>query len=135
MAKEYPPEELWKLYEVLPKELQEAIFSQETSESIRQACERNHLEEKIPEVAKYVGLVLMGLLDPDNFERELVDDLKIEKEKAKNIAQEITRFVFFPLRTTLELLYKKEIQQAPKPKEVLEEEKPKKRDIYREPLE
>jgi hypothetical protein len=36
MPKEYRKEELWKLYEKLPKELQEAIFAEETA---------NHIDE------------------------------------------------------------------------------------------
>ena len=142
MAEEYPREELWKLYEVLPKELKEAIFSAETAETIYRACTRNNLEEeKISEVAKYVGYVLMGLLSPDKLEEKLKEKLEVNSEKIKSIVQEITRFIFFPLRSILEKLYQTEITQVPKPKEeikkeeILKEERPKKRDIYREPIE
>jgi hypothetical protein len=136
MAEDYTRDELWKLYEVLPKELKEAIFSQETADVIYRTCTRNNLEEeKIPEVAKYVGYVLMGLLAPDELEKKLIEVLEIGAEKSKNISQEISRFVFFPLRPILEKLYQKEITQTAKPKSEIKEERPKRRDIYREPIE
>jgi len=149
MPEEYSKEQLWKLYEVLPKELKEAIFSEETANSIHEACTRNNLEEaKIPEIAKYAGYVLMGLLPPDEFEKTLKEKLALDNEQAKKINQEITRFIFFPLRATLESIYKTEVEPVAKPKlsekmpvaeEIPKEEKsaPKraKRDTYREPTE
>ncbi len=37
----YPKEQLWELYENLPKELQEAIFSSENADKIYDICTRN----------------------------------------------------------------------------------------------
>jgi len=149
MPEEYSKEQLWKLYEVLPKELKEAIFSEETANSIHEACARNNLEEaKIPEIAKYTGYVLMGLVPPDEFEKTLKEKLALDNEQAKKINQEITRFVFFPLRATLESIYKTEVEQVAKPdlsekpstaEKIPKEEKPPSKrqgkDVYREPVE
>lgn len=142
MVEEYSKEQLWKLYEALPEELKEAIFSEETANGIHETCKRNGLEEeKIPEVAKYTGYVLLGLLSPDEFEKTLKEKVMLTNDLAKKINQEITRFIFFPLRTTLEMLYKTEIKPVGKPRpaekpslEAMEKERPRK-DIYREPLE
>jgi hypothetical protein len=142
MSEEYSKEELWKLYETLPKELKDAIFSEETANSIYEACTRNNLEEeKTPEIAKYTGYVLMGLLLPSEFEKTLKEKVGLRNDLAKKVNQEIGRFVFFPLRSALEMIYKIEIEPFAKPKpsekpslEDLPREKPKK-DIYREPLE
>lgn len=149
---EYSPEQLWPLYEKLPKDLQEAIFSEKTAETIHNICTRNGLSgEKISEVAKYTGYVMLGVLPPDEFQKTLEDELKLENDLAKKITLEITRFLFFPLRESLEALYRAEITSA-KPKipsikpeisPVPEIEKPvekkpeieTKRDIYREPIE
>lgn len=146
MAEEYSREELWKLYEVLPNELKEAIFSVETANSIYETCTRNGLkEEEIPEIAKYTGYVLMGLLPPNEFEKTLKEKVGLDEEKAKKVSQEIDRFVFFPLRTTLETIYKEigvvtEISSPEKTLTTQELEEKKvaktpKRDIYREPIE
>jgi hypothetical protein len=41
MPEEYTKEQLWKLYEKLLEELKEAIFSEETANSIWDICSRN----------------------------------------------------------------------------------------------
>ena len=146
MPEEYLREQLWKLYEKLPEELKEAIFSVETADSIDNICQRNKVtEEKVPEVAKYTGRVLMGLLPPDEFENALIKEVKLKTEIVKNVAREITRFIFFPVKEVLSQLYKVEIAPPArppgvvppeaKPAEVPEEEKPKREDVYREPVE
>jgi hypothetical protein len=140
MPKQYKREELWKLYEKLPKELQEAIFAEETANRIDEICKRYEIpEEKVPEIAKEVGNVLLGLLHPDEFQEVLEREIKIEREIAKRVAQEIYRFIFYPVKSSLEELYKIEIAAPTQPTKFTPiEERPKiqeKRDIYREPIE
>lgn len=155
MPKEYTREEVWKLYEKLPKELQEAIFSEETADNIWNICERNEIsEEKISEIAKQVGNVLLGILPPEEFQKILEKEIKLKKEIAKKVFHEIYRFIFAPVKESLAELYKIEIPPpeikpsgvppSVKPSEIsppeaplLEEEPeaPKKPDIYREPIE
>jgi len=153
MPEEYTREQLWKLYEKLPQELKEVIFSEETADSIWEICSRNGVEdERISEIARYTGRVLMGILPPAEFQETLEKELKLEKETAKKVAREINRLIFYPARTSLEELYKIEITPfaPPTPKAVPveekpvppkeappkpAEEKPKKEDIYREPVE
>lgn len=149
MAEEYPKEELQKIYEALPDDLKEALFSEKTADDIYDTCVENGIEEKNLEVAKYVGYVLLGLLSPDELEKTLKENLTIADESAKKISQEITRLVFFPLKTRLEPLYKIKIAPPPPPedsepsKELAEEELPKEetpkkrtgKDVYRETIE
>ena len=150
---DYPSEQLWPLYEKLPEDLQEAIFSEKTAETIYDICTRNGLvKEKISEVAKYTGYVMLGVLAPAEFQKTLQDELKLENDLAKNIALEITRFIFFPLKESLEALYKiemrslkpkislpsiePEVGSAPEIEKPVEKEtKEEKRDPYREPIE
>lgn len=145
MPEEYSREQIWKLYEKLPEELKEAIFSEETADSIWDICLRNGIEdERISEVARYTGRVLMGLLPPDDLREILEKELKLDKDAAKRISQEINRFIFYPVKIRLEELYKIEIAPiAGTPvrpslrKKTGEEEieKPRKEDVYREPIE
>ena len=139
MPKEYSKEEFWKLYEKLSPELKEAIFSEETADRIEDICLRNEVEdERISEIARYTGRVLLGVLPPDEFQEVLEKELKIEKDKAKRVAREINRFIFYPVKSSLEELYKIEIAPPAKPKVApLPEEKPEApslKDIYREPI-
>jgi hypothetical protein len=153
MAKEYSPEEVWKLYEKIPEELKEAIFSEETAESIWRICTRNGIEdEKISGVARFTGRVLLGLLPPNELQETLEKELNLEKEVAESVAREIQRYIFYPVRIDLAELYKMEItpptgkitppvtKVTPPPEEVSpkkvspKEEKPS-ADVYREPIE
>lgn len=149
MPEEYPKEELQKIYEALPDDLKEALFSDKTAGDIYDVCVENGLEEKNLETAKYVGYVLLGLLSPNEFEKTLKEKLALKNDVAKKVSQEIYRFVFFPLKSSLEPLYK--IKMAPPlpmetaepskkilKEEILMEQAPKKRagkDVYREPIE
>lgn len=141
MAKEYTKEELWKLYEKLPEELKEAIFSERTAENIFNICSRNGIEdERISKIAKYVGRVLMGLLPPNEFQGILEKELKLGKEMAKGIDREVERFIFYPVKADLEKIYKIEIAPPARPTRITPppEEKPPsspKADVYRELIE
>ncbi len=149
MPKEYTKEELWELYEKLPKDLQDVIFSEETADKIWNICQRNEIKEgMISTVADYVGQVLLGILPPDQFQKILEEKIKLKKEVAKMVFHEIYRFIFAPVKERLAELYKTEIVPA-KSKSLeeifsseirpsLAEEKPKtppKPDIYREQIE
>jgi hypothetical protein len=142
MKKEYSKEELWKIYEKLPDELKEAIFSYKTAEDISNICERHGISEgeKMSKIAKYVGRVLMGLLPPSDFEETLEKEVGIGKETAKGIRREVEMLIFYPVRKQLEEIYKIEISPPAKPKitpppTFEEKPTPQKRDIYREPIE
>jgi hypothetical protein len=141
MAKEYTKEELWKLYKKLPSELKDAIFSEETADHIHDICVRNEIEDKrISEIALYTGRVLMGILPPEEFQKTLEIELKLELDIAKKVAQEINRFIFYPVKTSLEELYKTEIVPPVQPTKVTPppEEKtptPSGKDVYRELIE
>ncbi len=153
MAREYPKKELWKLFLKLPEDLKETATSVESANTIYNIGKRNGLdEEKCAELSKFVGLTLFGLLPPVEFQETLEKELELEKEIAKNISREIARYVFFPVKSSLEELYKIEITPAgvkpvppmppppprpaekPEVKPVEKEEKPV-TDIYREPIE
>jgi hypothetical protein len=106
MAQEYTKDEFWKLFEKLPEELKDAIFSGETADHIREISKRHNIEEKrIPEVAEKIGNVLLGLLPPDDFPNVLELELKIDKEAIEKIMREINRFIFYPVKPALEQLY------------------------------
>jgi hypothetical protein len=120
MEKKYTPEEIWKIYEKLPEELKDAIFSEEAADNIFNICSRHGVKEsrQISEVAKYVGRVLLGLLPPNELQETLEIEMKLEKEKAKKISQEVYRFIFYPVKASLEELYKIEIAPPAQPTKI-----------------
>jgi len=107
MPKEYTRDQLWKLYEKLPREIKEAVFSEETADDIWNVCEKNGVEQ-VSDVAKYAGYVLMGVLPPDEFQTALEKEVELGKEMAQRVAREINRFIFYPLKPALEEIYKTE---------------------------
>jgi len=128
-----------KLYLQLPEALRKAIFSVENADSICEICEKHGIEDKTVNVTNAVADVLFGLLPPDNFQETLENKFKIKKEAAKKVAQEIYRFVFYPVKEELEELYKIEIAPLAKmsftPLQKKPATKPLKDDTYREPME
>ncbi len=142
MSEKYTKEQLWKLYKKLPQELREVVFSGETANNIYDACEKNNIEN-ISQLTRYVQDVLLGILSTAEFEQTIKKELKLTKQTAKKVAQQINRFIFYPVRPLLEELYKVEITppslekpglvtKTPVPEK--EESTPPRKDTYREPL-
>ena len=145
MPNQYAKDQFWKLYKNISQELKDALFAEETGNNIHDVCERNKIMEKLGDIVDLVGQVLVGVLPPEDFQETLENELELETDIAKKVAQEISRFIFYPVRTELEKLYQTAAaptgEIAPeKTKESLltqEEEstEPKKDDTYREPIE
>ena len=141
MQKRYTRDQFWELYEKLPQELKDTLFAEETGNNIYEICKRNEIEENLEEVVGYVGQVLVGVLPPEEFQEILEKELKLKKDLAKKVAQEINRFIFYPVKPALEEIYKIEITPSAKPSKITpppSEEKPSappSKDVYREPIE
>lgn len=102
----YTPEQLDQIFQKLPDELQEAIFSMETAEAVNNAClAQDAIDERGNKVAELTGQVLMGLLLPEDFQKSLEKEAGLKKDAALNIARDITRFVFFPVKESLRQLH------------------------------
>jgi len=115
MAAQYTRDQYWKIYEKLPQELKEAVFSNETAEHIATTCARNKvIEERISQVASEVGNVLMGVVMPSNFQQALQKEVGLKLAQAQGIAQEINRFVFYPVKAQLEEIHRTPAEKTDK---------------------
>jgi hypothetical protein len=134
MLEKYTKEEINKIYEELPDNLKDVLFSEETSKNIYNSCKENDLnEEKMKEVSTLVGEIILGITSINDLEKNIVRDLEISIDKAKSISGEISRFVLSPVKEEIEQVFKKNTN-----KEVNDEDipdRPEKKDIYREPIE
>ncbi|MFA5249280.1 MAG: hypothetical protein WC397_01955 [Candidatus Paceibacterota bacterium] len=102
MQKEYTQEEIWAIYETLPEELQEAIFSEKTAEVIFNACADIGGEDgRTSEVGKYAGRVLMGEMPVQEFKISLELDFNLNHEEANSIYTAINEAVFEPLKDSI----------------------------------
>lgn len=131
----YPREQLLSLYNSLPKELQEAIFSADNADKMFDICQRNNItdDKTISEIAKNSGYVLMGVLPPEELAKVFEKEIGLKKETAKNVSWEVSRFIFLPVRQYLEALYSAKSFEKTEVKP--EPPKKKKTDSYREILE
>jgi len=151
MATIYTQQQIDKALETLPEELQEAMFSMETVNHLSDIYNKNGItDDRAWQISEYVGYVLMGLVLPQEFEQLLQKELKLPKKAAQEIAQEINRFVFYPVKPALEQLHSMEVGSAsqkkkatsaatPEQQETAEPQEqpqqPQEPDAYREPLE
>ncbi len=145
----YTPEQLDQIYQKLPDELQEAIFSVETADAINNAClSQDVTDERGNKVAELAGQVLMGILLPEEFQKSLEKEGGVKKDAAMNIARDITRFVFFPVKESIRQLHAitegtssappqtKKVTPVPEaPEKEALASTPKKEDTYRESFE
>ena len=133
--------EFFKLYEKLPKELQELMVSEEMADSLEAICVKYDVLSYLYEISDYAGKVLLGLLPPNEVEETIQKGLDVKEDKAKKITREINRFVFYPVKSLLEDMYNMEIAPIAKMKtptlkepEKKKAKKPIKDDTYREPI-
>ena len=147
MLKQYTQEQLDKIYENLPKELQESLFSPETAQDIGEVGETyGVIDERLNKIAEYVGYVLMGLILPQEFVGTLEKRVNLPHTLAEAIARDLNGLIFYPVKPALEQLHGIEITPSGKPIEdpeakeekSLTEEKPTTptgKDTYRESIE
>jgi len=104
MPEKYSKEKFWQLYQKLPPDLKEAVFSEETAEAVYDICKKNGIDEPSL-LASYVQEVLLGILAPEDFQKTLESEAGFKKDVTKEIVKEINRFVFYPVRPALEKLH------------------------------
>ena len=70
MVREYTKEQIDKIFQKLPDELQETLFSMETTDAILNSCTKQGISGfKQIKVTEYVGYVLLGLILPQELAR------------------------------------------------------------------
>ena len=105
----YTNEQIMEMYRKLPKDVQEAIISVDTSEIIKEIGEKHKLMiDKAGELADETGLVMLGITHPSQYISNLAERLEVNKELAKEIAEEINSKIFFPIRENLRKIHKAE---------------------------
>ncbi len=99
---EYTNEQLIEMYHKLPKDVQEAILSVDTSEAIREIGEKHKLMiDTMGDLADETGLVRLGLTRPGQYVSHLIERLGINQETAQEITEEVNNRILFPIRDSL----------------------------------
>lgn len=104
--KEYTQKELLDIYEKLPQEVKDAIFSIDSATMIQKIAKNYKLTvDKMGELADETGLVMLGLTHPRDYISNLSRRLEINKETAKKIAEEINTQIFSKIRESLKRIH------------------------------
>lgn len=99
-------EQLLAKYQSLPNDLQEAILSVDTATIIHEVGTKHKLMiDKVGGLADETGLVMLGFTHPKDYITNLSERLKVDREIAKEIAEEINSQVFFPIREHLKKIH------------------------------
>jgi len=109
MAK-YPKEKILQLYKSLPEELKDMLGAEETIDTLEELSNKYQLsDDQSAGLVNLVGEVMMGLLTPGEFQESL-EALKIKKKDAAEINHTIYRFILYPVRRELNVLYETQME-------------------------
>ena len=138
---QYSKEQILQLYRDMPEELKTALDSDHTIDTIEKISKEYSLSSKEhPALVDSVGNTMMGLLPPNEFEQNLQDLGGIEEDIAEKIARTVRRFLFYPVRRSLSLLYGMPVFEANAVETIraepsAEKKGPRRKDSYREEIE
>ena len=142
---QYSKEQILQLYRDLPEELKTALDSEHTVDTIEEISREYNLSNKgHSALVDSVGHTIMGLLPPNEFEQSLQDFGDIERDIAEKIARTARRFLFYPVRKSLSVLYDIPVLEAnivetmktePLATKPSVRKRPQRKDFYREKIE
>lgn len=97
---------LSEFFKKLPLDLREAMSSINTSTAVEQiAGEHRLLIDKMGILAEEIGKVMLGVSPPKDFIRNLSDKLGVDRETARNIADDVNQQIFSKVRESLRKLH------------------------------
>ncbi len=110
-------------FDALPESIQELILSSNYQDTLIEIGKKYQLNvEQLGMLEQETTLVMMGLTPTQDFENELIRELKIEKIKGNQIVTEINEKIFLTIRDLLKLMYTPEgkepsVEETSEPKE------------------
>ncbi len=103
----------------LPKGLQDAITSSNLRPTLQEIVKEKKLHiDQGALLEDETLLVMLGLESPDNYARNLQDNLKINPIQANQITEEINLKIFVPIRQYLEEVYKNDNENVVPPTQI-----------------
>lgn len=108
MAEEITKEKFWQIYNTLPEDLQDALFSEDIGETISYIFKRQGVKNDDAEsfICDKTGDTFLGILPPEVFAQEIKKILNVSPEAADKVIGDINERIFYPLKDSLEKLYK-----------------------------
>jgi len=104
----YTPEQLEEKFNQLPKDLQDIMVSIETADIVNSIGEEFDLHiDQIGKLADQTGLVMLGVMMPNEFVGALSVELGIERLLANKIANRVNERLFYKIRDSLKVAREK----------------------------
>ncbi|MBU3925591.1 hypothetical protein KJ763_00265 [Patescibacteria group bacterium] len=104
--KEYTQTQIIEMYEKLPEDLKEAIFSVESANVITVIGKKYGLNvEQIGKLGNETGLVMLGITSSRNYIDNLSKRLGISPESALKVANEVSSTIFSNVRESLKKIH------------------------------
>ncbi len=100
-----PQEQAKKRYFSLSDSLQNAMFSEKSSDAVRKTAIFGNIENKVSRLAELTGYVLLGYLNPIDFSKEIQEEFNISRETAEQIASQLDAEIFSLVDSDLRKLY------------------------------
>lgn len=101
--------QLEKLYETLPKNVQEAISSVAIAEKIQEIAKKNGLHiDEAGIVSDEATMVMLGIEHPNDFIDGLKNKLKLPQEKIVALAKDVDKEIFEPIKESLMKIYQEQ---------------------------
>jgi hypothetical protein len=103
---DYTAKQLSDKFFILPKEIQNTISSAEVAKTIQAIAQKHGLHvDKTGELGDETGRVMLGVTHPKNFVANLTRRLGLSSEKATEIALDVNRQIFRPIRESLKKIH------------------------------
>lgn len=108
----YTKEQIQDNFDKLPKEVQDAIVSNDTFKNLQSIGQKYQLHiDQAGELGSETGLLMMGLTPPSQFADNLVERLRIGKDTASQITTDVNIQILQPLKEHLMSLTSTENQE------------------------
>lgn len=103
---EYSKEQLRRIYDGLPEDVKEAMFSTDSSKVIMEIGNKYKMHiDQISELGKQTGYIMLGVLDPMDFTSILKSKLGLDTQTAGNIVIEINEKIFLKIKESLRQIH------------------------------
>jgi hypothetical protein len=89
----------------LPKDVQEAIFAEETANAIYETAEKERVLPNVSVLAEITGDVMLGMLPIAKFREGIQIGLGVDEQKARRIAEQIRDKVFQKIAQSLRKIH------------------------------
>lgn len=105
-------DEVTKKLNSLPEEARDYIYTPKMRDILMKIGEKHHLHlDQLGILETETGLAMLGFIEPQDYEKALVDIVHLEKSIAEAVAKDINEMLFIKIREGMKKSY--EAQKAP----------------------